>query len=114
MSDLLNLTLPLFLLIAIGFGAVRSGLFDERDVAALGEIFEAHCVAAVLVGSMAVFALGWAGARLLKLPREGAALSALGMTCSNTGYIGYPLAVLVIGPGAAVVTVNVALVLLRH
>jgi hypothetical protein len=54
MSDLLNLTLPLFLLIAIGFGAVRSGLFDERDVAALGEIFEAHCVAAVLVGSMAV------------------------------------------------------------
>jgi malonate transporter len=92
--------------------------------AALGEIFEAHCVAAVLVGSMAVFALGWAGARLLKLPREGAALSALGMTCSNTGYIGYPLAVLVIGPGAAVamamnmlaavVTVNVALVLLRH
>lgn len=122
--DLLTLTVPLFLLIGLGFAAVRSGLFDETQVRtlghfvlyialpalivrafaqrALGDVFDAHYVAAVALGAMVVFAVGWMAARLMKLPREAAALAALGMTGSNSGYIGYPLAVLVIGPGAAV------------
>ncbi|MCA0241993.1 MAG: AEC family transporter [Proteobacteria bacterium] len=124
MSELLTLTLPLFVLIALGFAAARGGLFDDAQVQTLGrfvlyvalpalivrafaqraltDVFEPHYVAALALASLAVFALGWAGARLLRLPREAAALAALGMSCSNTGYIGYPLAVLVIGPGAAV------------
>jgi hypothetical protein len=124
MTELLTLTVPLFLLIAAGFVAVRGGLFAEADVQTLGrfvlyialpalivrafaqrslaDVFDAHYVAAVALGSMAVFAAGWALARLLKLPLEAAALAALGMSSSNSGYIGYPLAVLVIGPGAAV------------
>jgi malonate transporter and related proteins len=123
-TDLLSLTLPLFLLIAQGFAAARSALFTDSDIRTLGtfvlyvalpalivrafsqrsltEIFDAHYVAAVGSASMAVFALGWWGARRLRLSREGAALTALGMCGSNTGYFGYPLAVLVIRPGAAV------------
>lgn len=124
MTDLLTLTLPLFLLIAAGFAAVRGGLFAEGDMRTLGsfvlyvalpalivrafaqrsltEVFEPHYVAAVALGGLAVFALGWVAARLMKLPREAAALVALGMTSANTGFIGYPLALLVLGPTAAV------------
>lgn len=124
MTDLLTLTLPLFLLMALGYGAVRGGLFAAADIRvlgnfvlylalpalivraftqrSLGELFEPHYVAAVALGGLAVFALGWLGARALKLPRQAAALTAMGLCAPNTGYIGYPLAALVIGPGAAV------------
>lgn len=124
MTDLLTLTLPLFLLMALGYGAVRGGLFAAADIRvlgnfvlylalpalivraftqrSLGELFEPHYVAAVALGGLVVFALGWLGARALKLPRQAAALTAMGLCAPNTGYIGYPLAALVIGPGAAV------------
>ncbi|WP_326534698.1 AEC family transporter [Pseudorhodoferax sp.] len=124
MSDLLTLTLPLFLLIALGYAAVRGGLFAAGDVRTLGsfvlyvalpalivrafsqrplgDIFDANYVAAVALGGLVVFAIGWLAARALALPREGAALAAMGMVAANTGYIGYPLAALVLGPGAAV------------
>ncbi len=124
MTALLSLTLPLFLLIALGYAAVRSGLFAERDTQALGgfvlyvalpalivraltqrsldEVFEPHYVAALALASLSVFALVWLGARALRLPLQSAALAGLGAACANTGYLGYPLAALVIGPSAAV------------
>jgi len=124
MTELLSLTLPLFVLIALGFAAVRSGLFGAADVRTLGsfvlyvalpalivrafaqrslaDIFEPNYVLALALGSLAVFGLGLLLARALRLPRAAAALVGLGMTGSNTGYIGYPLAALVLGPVAAV------------
>ncbi len=124
MTELLSLTLPLFLLISLGYGAVRGGLFAERDTQALGgfvlyvalpalivraftqrsldEVFEPHYVAALALASLSVFTLVWLGARALRLPLAGAALAGLGAACANTGYLGYPLAALIIGPGAAV------------
>ncbi len=124
MSELLSLTLPLFVLMALGNLSVRTGLFAQGDVRSLGsfvlylalpalivnafaqrslgELFDAHYVAAVALGSMTVFGVGWSAARLMKLPRETAAMAALGMCSANSGYIGYPLAALVVGPAAAV------------
>jgi predicted permease len=39
---------------------------------------------------------------VLKKPIDVSAISAMGMSCGNSGYIGYPLALLVLGPIAGV------------
>ncbi len=122
MSQILAITVPLFVIIGIGFVAARSALFGAAEFRALGtfvlyvalpalivrafsqrslaEMFNLHYVLAYGLGSLVVFALGIVVMRLLRQPRAAGAMAALGMTCSNTGYIGYPLAALVVGPVA--------------
>lgn len=124
MSEILHLTTPLFMLMALGFAAVRSGLFSADQVGVLGrfvlyialpalivraftqrslsEWFDPNYLLAVGCGGLAVFAVCAIAATATGQSRQVVAMTALGVSTSNSGYIGYPLAALVIGPGAAV------------
>lgn len=124
MLSILYVTIPIFLLIGLGYAAVRLGLFEAPDVRALSRfvirfsipvlIFEAVStapldetlnrgfLAAYAAGSLAAFAIGLAGARLRAgEPLGPAALYGLGMSSSNSGFMGYPVATVVIGGAAA-------------
>lgn len=111
MSAILAVTGPIFALIALGWGATRAGLLDPGAIRALGryvvtlalpalifravtaraieDLIDLPYLAAYLAGSLAVFALAYGLARR----RGGAAatFSAMGSSCSNTGFIGYPI-----------------------
>lgn len=125
MSQILSLTLPIFLLIALGFAAVRMGVLEAAFIGGLGKFvlnfalpalilhaltaqdlrqtFNANYLAVYAVGSLIVFGLAFALARLLfRAGLSKAAMAALGSSCSNSGFIGFPIASLATG-GAALV-----------
>lgn len=125
MLAILAITTPIFLLIAVGYLFTRTGLVTREQVAGMGrfvitlalpalvlkalterplhEVFERNYLLAYGLGSLAVFALGFLFARLLRRDSvSGSAISALGMSMSNSGFIGYPVVVMVVGPTAAV------------
>jgi len=125
MFEVLSVTLPIFILIGLGFAAMRLGATTAADIQALGtfvirfalpalifnslaqrpfaEIANARYLAAYIVGSLAVFAVMFALTHALK-PGDRArdAIQALGSSCSNTGFVGYPVALLFVGPRATV------------
>lgn len=124
MLEILTITTPIFLLIGLGFLAARSGLMRPEQVRGIGSFvinfalpalmlnaLATRPIAEVLNGgyllayggaSLAVFALGFAVSRWLRRDSpSGSALSALGMSGSNSGFIGYPVAAMLIGPLAA-------------
>ncbi|MCA9689835.1 MAG: AEC family transporter [Myxococcales bacterium] len=117
MLDILSITAPIFIMIAIGYAAVSSRLFDAAAMKILGryvvflalpallfkaisqrpiaEVINLSYMAAYLGGSLAVLAAGFFHARWArKADTTAAAFSAMGMVCSNTGFIGYPILLL--------------------
>jgi hypothetical protein len=115
-------TLPFFALIGLGWGAGRLRFFPPEATAwltrfvfyfalsamlfrfsatlSLGDLFNAPFVLAYLCGSGLVWALGMAVARLRRLPLAEAAMEAhTGMT-GNTGFLGVPMLVVLLGPAA--------------
>lgn len=125
MLEIFGVAAPVFVIIAVGFGAVRSGLVPAGWLTALGgfvvrlalpvllfkslsqrslaEVMNLRYLAAYALGALATLALGLLWARLLRRqPLERSALMALGMACANSGYVGYPIALQVIGPVATV------------
>lgn len=114
MLDILTVTGTIFLLIGVGFVSVRRGLFSDAEMATLGkfvvhlalpalvfravasrapgDIAEPGYLLAVLIGSIAIFALGYGFSRRVS---GGTALAstfqAMGMACSNSGFVGYPV-----------------------
>ena len=111
MTAILAVTGPIFALIALGWGVTRAGLLDPGAIRALGryvvnlalpalifravtarepgELIDLPYLAAYLAGSLAVFALAFGLAR--RGGGAAAAFRAMGSTCSNTGFIGYPI-----------------------
>ena len=123
MSQITSITLPIFLIIALGFVSVRSRYLARDDTRVLGQFVLKVAVPALvfnaltqraenaafspayslsyLGGSLASFALMLLLAKVGAKPRGLAALEAMGASMSNSGYIGYPVALMVIGPSAA-------------
>jgi malonate transporter len=124
-SEIFSITVPIFFLIGLGFLSVRLEVFGKPEIRTLGsfvmtfalpalvirsfsqrsfaEVFNVNYVIAYALGSLAVFLIGFGLARkLLRAPLQTSALTALGMSGSNSGFIGYPLVAVVIGPSAAV------------
>lgn len=125
MLGILAITTPIFLLIGIGYLAMWGGLIAREQSQGVG-IFVMYCALPALViraltqnpleevfnpryllayglGSLAVF--GFALLLCLKLQRKplsAAAIHALGMAASNSGFVGYPVAAMVIGSPAAI------------
>jgi hypothetical protein len=125
MSTVLSITLPIYLLMLLGWAAARRGLFAGDDLRLLGrfvvqialpallfkavgsrplgEVFQVGYLVALSLGSLTVFMAVWWWARLVR-GRDGAwaAVQAMGSSFSNTGYIGYPIALQFLGPVAGV------------
>lgn len=126
MLDVLSITGPIFIAILVGFAATRTGLFARSDMRVLGtfvykvalpallfnalsqrplgEILNASYLAAYLGGSLAVLSAGYtASRRLAGASATASAIRAMGMTCANSGFVGYPILLLTFAPIAGVV-----------
>ena len=125
MLDILAITGPIYITIALGYLLTRRGLFARADMRVLGQFVIRLALPALLFNALAqrkvgdilngryllVYALGslvTLGLGLLwarRSARQDATTSvyyAMGMSCSNNGFVGYPVALLVLGPVASV------------
>lgn len=131
MFEILAITTPIFLLIGAGYLAMGTRLINREQMQGvatfvlyfalpalviraltqnpLDEVFQPHYLLAYGLGSLAVFAF----ALLLTLalqrkPLSEGAIHALGMSASNSGFIGYPVAAMVLGssPAAVIMALN--------
>jgi malonate transporter len=125
MLDILAITGPIYITIALGYFLTRRGLFARADMRVLGQFVINLALPALLfnalaqrklgdilngrymlvyaIGSLATMGLGLLWAR--RGARQDATVSvfyAMGMCCPNSGFVGYPIALLVIGPVAGV------------
>ena len=129
MLSILAVTFPIYLIIGLGFWLTRSALFAKADMRVFGkfvinlalpalvfkalsqrrfaDIVSTGYLLAYLLGSLALLALGYLGTRRLRhlrgLSRAGSSMYAMGMVCSNSGFVGYPILLLTLAPVAGVV-----------
>ena len=125
MLDVLQIVSPIFLAIAVGYGFVRSGIIGRDAVRGagsvvlyvalpalvinallrypLGDLFDPRFLLVYGGASALVFCIGFVVARFVQHGSvQRAAMAALGASSSNSGFIGYPLAALVVGSPAVV------------
>ncbi len=124
MTEVLTITAPIYIIIAIGFACARAGWFSRADMRVFGkfviqlalpallfnalasrslsEVLNPVYLAAYAGGSLLVAGVGFAWARWSGKSLSGAAVVAMGMTCSNSGFIGFPLASQLLGATAGV------------
>jgi malonate transporter and related proteins len=123
MFDILAVTGPIFLAIGAGALSTRAGLFSQDDLRVMGrfvinlalpcllfdavarqrfgDILNGSYLLAYAAGSLATLALGYAWARrVAHQPPTAATYMAMGMCCSNSGYVGFPILLLAL-PGVA-------------
>lgn len=124
MWDILSITGPIYLTIAIGYASTRAGWFRPEDMRVLGrfviqlalpallfnalsqrplhEVLNGRYLLAYALASLLVVAVGMAWTRW----RQGQSMSlssvvAMGMACPNSGFVGYPVALLTLGAPVA-------------
>lgn len=125
MLDILAITGPIYLCIALGFAAVRWRVFTPADMRVLGKFVIQFALPALLFNALAsrpigellqpayllAFGVGsvawllvslWTARKLQRRDLAESAYMTMGMTCSNSTYIGYPVVLLAIGPLAGV------------
>lgn len=122
MLEIFLKTLPFFLIIGTGWLAGRSGFFPAQATAWLtkfvfyfalsamlfrfsatldvAQLFDLRFVLAYLLGSLAVWAVGMAVARARGAPLPDAAMEAHTAMTGNTGFLGVPMLVVLLGPQA--------------
>jgi len=123
MLNILTITGPIYLSIGLGFAATRRGMFSKVDGQVLGrfvlnfalpamlfnalsqrnfaEVMNPNYLLAYGAGSMLSFAIGfgvWRVWRKKSLAESG--MVAMGVSCSNSGYVGYPILLQFLGPAA--------------
>jgi hypothetical protein len=123
MIEIFLKTLPFFALIALGYQACRTGFFTAEAAAyltkfvfyfalsamlfrfsanlSLSEIFDWWFVAAYLWGCFVVYLLATAVAILRRRPIAEAAVEAQCAVIGNTGFLGVPMLVVLLGEAAA-------------
>jgi predicted permease len=125
MLDILAITGPIYFCIAVGFAVTRWGLFAKTEMRVLGkfvinlalpallfnaisqrplrEVMHTDYLMAYALGSFTMLLAGYAWARYVQRSATSyRAYFAMGMACSNSGYVGYPVALLALGPVAGV------------
>lgn len=120
MPDVLAITGPIYLCLALGWLATRAGLFARADMRVLGqfvlyvalpallfdavakrrlgEILDWRYIGIYALGGLVTIALGLAWSR--NVARREALVSVIetmGMSCPNSGFVGYPINLLVLG-----------------
>jgi len=127
MLTLLQLTAPIFILIALGYMCFGRGLlpsvalpgmgryvillampallFKSLIQQRIGDLLQPRYLAVYALGSLTVFFAGFFNARLVhRLGTTASAFRGIGMSSANSGLIGLPLVLQVIGPHAVVAT----------
>ncbi len=125
MLNILTITGPIYLSIGLGFMATRSGMFSKVDGQVLGrfvlnfalpamlfnalsqrnfaEVLNPNYLLAYGVGSLTALGVGFGVWRVWrKKPLTEAGMVAMGVSCSNSGYVGYPILLQFLGPAAGV------------
>ena len=123
--DILGITGPIYLAIALGYVATRRGVFSKADMQVfgkftlnvalpallfnalsqrrIGEILNGQYLLAYAVGGMVMLLLGLLWARKVKgHSLSYSSMMAMGMSCPNSGFVGYPIMLLTWGPVAGV------------
>ena len=133
MYGVLSVTAPIYLLIAAGFAATRFGLFERVDMRVFGkyvinlafpallfnalsqrqmnEVINPLFIGVYLCGSLIVMVAGIVWAR--RVVGKGMSLSAvmgMGMACPNSGFIGFPLVAMAVGPSTGAVALALAII----
>jgi malonate transporter and related proteins len=125
LGAILIITFPIFALIGVGYGAVRMGLFASSDMKVLGKYVLTIALPALLfnavasrdlndvlnLGYIAVFAVGglltvavaFAWFTLQGTGPARRAIATMGAACPNSGFVGYPVMLLVFPDLAGVV-----------
>lgn len=139
MPEVLSITAPIFIIISIGYLAVRSGLIQQEAVPLLGrfvlyfslpalifgtlsgmqisEVIQIDFLAIYAIGSVATLFIGIAFNRLIfNVNPVEASLRGIGMSVSNSAFIGYPVLLQVFGepptqPFTMAIMVETALIL---
>lgn len=131
--DILGITGPIYLVIALGYFVTQRGLFSRADMQvfgkftiqlalpallfnalsrrSVGEILNWQYLAAYALGTLVVVvgALFWTR----RVQRQSLALSAvltMGMACPNSGFVGYPVMLLTLGGTVAGVSLALNMV----
>lgn len=125
MLDVLAITGPIYVVIALGYAAVRRGWFAPADLRALGRFVATFALPALLFNALArqrvgavvdpvyLVAYGSAGVAILagafawkrrvrRVDAPRSAIVALGMSFPNLAFVGYPIIVPLLGPPGAV------------
>jgi malonate transporter and related proteins len=124
MPDILSITGPIYLVILLGYLVTRAGLFGKPDMRVfgkfvlhlalpallfnalsrrtIGEILHGPYLAAYALGSLLLLLVGFVWHRLV----AGRSMSysgtmTMGMVCPNSGFVGYPIALLTLGASTA-------------
>lgn len=84
--------------------ALPALLFNALSQRQIGEILNVSYVVAYLAGSLIVLGLGWLWSRRwAHLNPTTSTFYVMGMSCSNSGFVGYPILLLTFAPVAGVV-----------
>lgn len=125
MLDILAITGPIYITILIGYLTTQQGVFAKSDMRVfgkyvfnlalpamlfnavsqrqIGEIFNGNYVLVYLLGSLLTLFLGWFWCRrFAKMNSITSTFYVMGMTCSNSGFVGFPILVLLLAPVAGV------------
>lgn len=114
MLEVISTTGVVFVVIALGYVSVRTSVFSETDMDTfgkyvlnfalpalifravsernVGEIFNVGYLSAYLGGSLLIFAGGYAWSRRVSgLTPMASTFQSMGMSCANSGFVGYPI-----------------------
>jgi predicted permease len=125
MLDILAITGPIYLVVFAGYLATRMGLFARTDMQVfgkfvlnlalpalifnalaqrrIGDILHPAYLLAYLFGSLMMLTLAYLiGRRVGGLSRTRSTFLAMGVSCSNSSFIGFPILLLMVAPVAGV------------
>lgn len=117
MFEILSITVPIYLVIAVGYLATKAGLFEPGEMRVLGRFVLNLALPALLIhaiaghpvrevidpayaltyafGSMTLLCAGYLWLRRVSgLGHGEASTDVMGMVCPNSGFVGYPLLLL--------------------
>jgi predicted permease len=122
--DILAITGPIFAAIALGYVSTRNGPFERQDMRVfgqfviklalpamlfsalakrdIGEILNASYLLAYLAGTLTLVGLGLAWGKYTGKSVMDSVVAVMGMACSNSSFVGYPILLLTVAPVAAV------------
>lgn len=125
MLDILAITSPIYIIVLAGYLATRFGVFERADMRVFGkfvlnfalpalifnalatrhirEVLHPAYLLAYLGGSLLIMATAYvAGRRLGGLNRMRSTFVAMGVSCSNSSFMGFPILLLMVAPVAGV------------